>query len=265
MKRHLLPAVGLLALFGLVMTAIAADDGSPARKSSRDRVPEVYKDYKAIEVKGGGSVEGVVLYKGDVPQPDKIAIVKDQEICKLHAPERPRISVNEKKQVENVVVFLNIKEGKASKAAESKIKVDQKSCDFSPHVQVVEVGQPVEIVNSDATLHNIQATQKMRTLFNHVQSNKGMLQKEKFSEVGLVSLNCQAHNWMQGWIYVLPHPYHAVTGADGGFKLTDVPPGEYELHVWQEHVGEQVTDIKVEAGKPTKVDYEMKPKSSRRR
>ena len=35
-------------------------------------------------------------------------------------------------------------------------------------------------------------------------------------------------------IFVVPHPYYAVTDESGKFELTDVPPGEYELVAWHE-------------------------------
>ncbi len=234
-------------------------------RRSRDKVPEVFKDYEAIEVKDGGTIAGTITYEGEVPAPDKIAIVKDAEVCRVHAPERQRIKVNDKKQLAEAVVFLNLKKGRKVEEPKEKPTVDQKGCEFVPHVQVVHVDAPVLIRNSDTVLHNIQAAQKMRTLFNHVQATKGQERDEVFKEPGLVVIQCQAHTWMEGWIYVLPHPYHAVTDEKGAFKITDVPPGVYELHVWQEHLGEQVFQVKVEAGKTTTSDQKMEAKSSRRR
>jgi plastocyanin len=220
-------------------------------------VPEVYKGYKTIEIENAGTVEGVVLYKGPVPAAERIAVVKDHETCSRHPAERPRIQVNDQKLVAEAIVFLNIREGKATPERDEKATLDQSSCAFVPRVQVVQVGETLEIINSDPVLHNVQATQRMRTIFNHVQSQQGMRQDEKFDEVGLVSAQCQAHPWMKAWIYVLPHGYHAVTGKDGAFRLADVPPGEYELHVWQEHVGQQVQRVQVEAGQTARVEFEL--------
>jgi plastocyanin len=252
-------SLSMVLVGALAAGAMAAEEIAP-RRARRARVTPVYKEYKAIEVRDGGSIEGVVLYKAPPPAPEKIAIVKDQETCKTHPVERPLIEVNDKHQVRNAVVFLNIKAGKAPERKDDKSTIDQKGCEFTPHVQVVQLNQPVEIVNSDPVAHNIQATQSLRTLFNHLQPQQGMKQEEKFTQPGLVSLQCQAHTWMKAFRYVLPHPYHAVTGEDGSFKISDIPPGEYELHVWQEHVGEQMQKVKVEAGKPTKIEFELAPK-----
>lgn len=244
---------------GLVLTllaagASAADPPTPAR---RTKVTPVYRDYKVVEVMNGGSIEGVVLFRGKVPPPEKIAIVKDQPACGHHPSERKLMEVNDAGQVRNAVVFLNIRQGKAPAKPEKKPVIDQKTCSFQPYVEVIEKNQQFDIVNNDPVAHNIQAEQNLRTAFNHMQPQQGMVQEEKFKEVGLAKLQCQAHNWMRAWRYVLPHPYHAVTGEKGAFRIADIPPGEYELHVWQEKTGEQMQKVKVEAGKATKVEFEL--------
>lgn len=240
-----------------------SSDSGGARPARRARLAPVSRDYKVVEVTNGGTIEGVVLFKDKAPPPEKIAIVKDQETCKHHPPQRPLIKVNEQGRVAEVVVFVNLKEGKAPDKSSGGLQINQKSCEFEPHVQVLHVGVPFTILNSDPVLHNIQAVQDMRTVFNHVQAQKGMKKEEAFKEPGLVSVTCQAHPWMKAWVYVLPHPYHDVTGEDGAFKITDVPPGEYELRIWQEHLGEQSIKVKVESGQTSKVEYQLESKASR--
>jgi hypothetical protein len=57
---------------------------------------------------------------------------------------------------------------------------------------------------------------------------------------GLVDLRCNAgHVWMNAEMLVVQHPYYAVTDEDGNFKLTNVPPGDYEIEAW--HEGWKVT------------------------
>lgn len=258
MRRRVLWVGAIAAATFLPEWGAAQDSSRSSSRSRRSRVPAVYRDYKAIEVKDGGTIEGLILYKGQAPPAEKIAIVKDQETCHVHPAQRERVVINDKGQVHQAVVFLNIREGKAVPKREKKPTIDQKGCAFEPHVQVIQTGEPFEIVNSDPVLHNIQASQSLRTVFNHVQARKGLLQEEKFKDPGPVSLQCQAHAWMKAWVYVLPHAYHAVTGEKGEFKITDVPPGEHELHVWQEHLGEQVVKVKVEPGKTSKIEFELK-------
>jgi hypothetical protein len=87
---------------------------------------------------------------------------------------------------------------------------------------------------------------------DQVIENTKILRKD-----GLVSVQCDAHDFMQGYIWVLPNPYGAVTGDNGDFKLTDVPAGKYTLKVWHEGLGEKTIPVTVEAGKDAKVSVEL--------
>jgi hypothetical protein len=55
----------------------------------------------------------------------------------------------------------------------------------------------------------------------------------------------------------MDHPYYATTDDKGSFKLTDVPPGDYELKVWQEKLGETTQKVTVQGGQETKVTFEL--------
>ena len=91
--------------------------------------------------------------------------------------------------------------------------LDQKGCHYVPHVLGVQVGQSVEIVNSDPTLHNVHALAKANQEFNQGQPLPGMKFTRQFStrEV-MVPFKCDVHPWMHAWVGVLDHPYFAVTG-----------------------------------------------------
>jgi carboxypeptidase family protein len=59
----------------------------------------------------------------------------------------------------------------------------------------------------------------------------------------MIPVRCDLHPWMQAWVGVLAHPYFAVTGADGRFTLSDVPPGRYTVAVWHERFGTRETTV----------------------
>ncbi len=80
----------------------------------------------------------------------------------------------------------------------------------------------------------------------------------KFDQPEIVKATCDAHAWMQGWIVVAEHPYYAVTGSDGSFKLTNVPAGSYKLRVWHETLGEVTKEVTTKPGEETKVSFELK-------
>ena len=98
-----------------------------------------------------------------------------------------------------------------------------------PHVFGVQVGQPIEIVNSDATLHNIHATPKTNTEFNTAQPIKGMKTTHTFTAKEadvVVPFKCDVHGWMNAFVGVLDHPYFAVTQAGRLVQHSEPAPGQ---------------------------------------
>ena len=109
---------------------------------------------------------------------------------------------------------------------------DQQACHYHPHVFGVQVGQPIEVLNSDATLHNIHATPKTNAEFNTAQPIKGMKTTHTFTAKEadvVVPFKCDVHGWMNAYAGVLDHPYFAVSKPDGSFSIPNLPPGSYTL------------------------------------
>ena len=71
-------------------------------------------------------------------------------------------------------------------------------------------------------------------------------------------MECDAHGWMLGWVYVADNPYYAVTAKDGTFTIKDVPPGSYTLVTWQEYAGEVEIPVVVKAKEVMPVTVELK-------
>jgi len=120
----------------------------------------------------------------------------------------------------------------------------------------VQVGQPIEVVNSDATLHNIHATPKTNAEFNTAQPIKGMKTTHTFTAKEadvVVPFKCDVHGWMNAFAGVLDHPYFAVSKPDGSFSIPNLPPGSYTLAAWHEKLGTQTLQVTV-AAKESKAD-----------
>ncbi|MCK6457241.1 MAG: carboxypeptidase regulatory-like domain-containing protein [Phycisphaerae bacterium] len=243
-----------------VRLAVADPPATAARRSARRRTMPAYT---VAKVDNGGVIVGTVTYRGPTPAEQKLQIVKDHETCSKGPAVRPAIRLDDKSRVAEAVVFLaNITQGKDFPKRDKPPEINQHFCSFSPNVQVVYLKEPVEIVNSDPVAHNINASQRIYTLFNILQPSKDMRSTKTFDRPGLVELKCNVHDWMRGFVYVMPHPYYQVTGADGAFRLDDVPPGAYELGVWQEHLAEQYVPVEVKAGQTATAPIVLEPKSS---
>jgi plastocyanin len=129
----------------------------------------------------------------------------------------------------------------------STVMLDQKGCRYSPRIAGVQVGQPVEITNSDPTLHNVHGLAVVNAEFNEGQPMQGMRERRVFtSPEVMIHFKCDVHNWMSAYVGVLNHPYFAVTKADGTFDLPNVPPGTYTVEAWHEKFGRRTAQVRVE-------------------
>lgn len=188
-------------------------------------------------------------FEGQAPQADKIKADADPK-CKLMHPDGivpDQIVVNSNGTLKNVFVY--VKEGLSGKSFEAPkdaVVFDQKGCQYHPKIFGIQVNQPLEIVNSDDTLHNVHALPANSRSFNLGMPIKGMKLKKTFtkSEV-MVKIKCEVHPWMSAYVGVVDNPYYGVTGEDGVAAIKDLPPGDYVLEAWHEKYGAQTQKVTV--------------------
>jgi hypothetical protein len=217
--------------------------------------------YQGAPVSGGGSISGIVKAKGKAPADEERIVHKNEAQCgaKMSAQKYVISAAGGVKWA--VASLTDIKAGKP--LDNSAVFYDNKNCRFDPHVMVAFAGATLKVRNEDDMLHNshfflLEGAAK-KNLVNLALPKKGqVIENAKIlRKEGLVGVQCDAHDFMQGYIAVLGNPYGAVTGDDGAFKLTDVPAGTYQLKVWHEGLGEKVVAVTVEAGKDAKVAVEL--------
>jgi hypothetical protein len=214
--------------------------------------------YEAGTVTGGGTIEGKVIYNGAVPT-RKIIPNKDVEVCG-GIREEPLVEVGPNNVVKNAAVYLvEVAKGKVWPPASKPPELDNIKCRFVPEVQVIPAG-PLDVVNKDPVLHNTHGYYGNRTAFNMALPNEGQRIPTELTRAGTVRVDCDAHGWMEGWIYVVDNPYYAITGDDGKFSITDVPPGTYNLVAMQSYTGPVQQSVTVASGKPTTLTIELKKK-----
>jgi len=215
--------------------------------------------YEAVDVKDGGTVSGEVKFSGTPPTPEKVAPTKDTEVCGKTEKVDESLLVGANKGIQNVVVSIsNIQKGK--KMPEAGGTLDQKDCRYAPHVVLSPAGTDLTIVNSDGILHNIHTTSTKNPSFNQAQPKFKKELKKNFAQPEAVKLACDVHGWMSGWLIVEDNPYYAVTDENGTFKITEVPPGDYELKFWHETLGETTQKVSVKPKEEAKVTVEMAKK-----
>jgi plastocyanin len=113
------------------------------------------------------------------------------------------------------------------------VTIDQKDFQFIPETVAIRAGDRVRFLNHDPQLHNVQ-TFHARHSFNVNISTPGE-HDETFAFAGGTGqpyrITCAFHGAMRAWVFVFDHPWYQVTGADGGFRLANVPPGEYRMEL----------------------------------
>lgn len=210
--------------------------------------------YSAGAVSNGGSIKGTI--KASSKPDETLKVNKDNAHCGDTQPAEKFIIGGDGGLKNAVVKLEGIAKGKDFESKDDPV-VSNKDCKFGPHVMVARAGAAMKVRNEDPLLHNshfyIMEEGKKNNVINLALPKQGMeISRPKIlSKPGLLSLNCDAHSWMQGWIWVVEHPYAVVTGSDGSFELKDVPAGSYKMTVWHEALGVKTVDVTVGAGKPT--------------
>jgi hypothetical protein len=198
--------------------------------------------YQVITVNDGGTITGTVKWSGPMPKIAAILINKDAEVCDPQSQKKrdlERLLVGSNGGVANTVVFLkDISKGKAMDLPEEHQFLNQKTCRYEPHLLLVPADGTLRIKSSDPVLHTVHMSGASDYNLPFPFANQTV--SRTMNRSGLVDLRCNAgHVWMNAEMLVVNHPYYAVTDADGNFKLTNVPAGEYEIEAW--HEGWKVT------------------------
>ncbi len=220
--------------------------------------PSVTLAYEGGAVSGGGKIVGTVKYAGPKVKVKKLAVTKDKKACGK-PKDSQELVVGKKKALRFAVISISdIKKGKEAK--KGKPVLDQKSCEYVPHVQAALKGSKLKIINSDPVLHNVHSYHaNKRTAFNLAMPIQNQKIKKKLKKTGVISINCDAgHTWMSAYVVVFDHPYFAVSDARGQFELNDVPPGTYTLELWHEKLGKQTQKVTVASGKSATVEFSLK-------
>jgi plastocyanin len=214
--------------------------------------------YQGVAVSNGGSVTGMIKFKGAAPVVKKLDVNKDKEVCAKTPKSDPSLIVAGDKLVNAVVYLTDIKKGKKMELI--KVALDQNGCEYKPHVLAFPVGSSVDFLNPDGILHNVRTDSKVNTPMNMAQPKFKKTLTQKFDKPEAIPVRCDVHNWMSGWLFVAANPYFQVTDNSGSYKLTDVPPGEYTLEVWHATLGKQSKKVTVKAKEEVKADFEFAKK-----
>jgi hypothetical protein len=249
-----------LALASLLATMWAC--GGDPSQSAKPSSPAAAPDARKVDAATAATVTGKVVFEG-TPPPNAVIQMGSDPAC--GAANKKEVT-SESILVDNgglQNVFVYIKDGLGNKyifdTPIEPVKLDQNGCHYIPHVVGLRTTQPLEVVNSDNTLHNVHAMPEMNREFNHGQPVPGMKNAVTFTtpEV-LIRFKCDVHSWMHAYIGVVDHPYFAVSGSGGKFELRTIPPGTYTIEAVHEKLGRQTQTVTLGAHDAKEITFTFK-------
>jgi len=233
-----------LVLSAIALVAMAAVAGRSAA-------------YEAVAVTDGGTLSGSVKFDGAPPAPAKISVTKDPEVCGKEKT-NPELLVGAGGGIANVVVVVKAAKGKKLEVPAQNPLFDQKTCEFNPHILLFPAGSTIDVQNSDGILHNIHTTSQTNPSANQAQPKyKPKIQIKVEKPEWPIKVQCDVHPWMAGFWVSAETPYVALTDANGAFKIADIPPGDYDVEIWQEKLGKKTEKVSINAMEATKVDWKL--------
>lgn len=234
-RPHLLAAVALLGL------AAAA---SPAGVAT------------AAEGSGTGIITGRILVTDPPPPHGEHPVTRDQEICGDRMPDE-RLVIAEDGALGNAVVSLLGASRDGAPGHADRPRVTSAGCRFVPHVLAMEVGQKLEVVNGDPLIHRTHAKlDGMKTVFDVALQVQNQKIPRRIEAPGILELECDAgHAWESAWVLAFDHPWFAVTGPDGAFRIEGVPAGRHTVRAWHEELGTQDLQVTVPAGGAVRLEF----------
>jgi Carboxypeptidase regulatory-like domain len=208
------------------------------------------------------TLTGVVKFEGTAPKMTNIQMSADPYCQSQHASApatEEDVVVGPAGELANVFVYIKDIKGNFA-APTTPATIDQKGCRYYPHVNAVMVGQPLQIKNDDATLHNIHALPVANSQFNEGQPVQGMVSTKKLDKVEMTpfKIKCDVHGWMKSYMAVMPHPFYSVSQANGSFTISNLPPGQYTVVAWHEKYGQQEQQVTVGAKESKALSFTFK-------
>ena len=256
MPRPDRPMLGALLSALLVIAACGGGNNDAAA------TPPATPVANPVDPATAGPIAGRITFEGPAPARAPLRMDSDPNCVQSGAGKtNDTLVVGDGGGLQNVFVY--VKDGLGNlvfPVPSAPVVLDQQGCVYVPHVVGIQVGQPLEVRTSDATLHNVHAMPMANREFNRGFPIKGMSETHTFStrEV-MVPFKCDVHGWMRAWVGVLDHPFHAVTDPSGAFSLKGLPPGTYTIEAWHESLGAQTQSVTIAAKDSKDVAFTFKP------
>ncbi len=247
---------------GVLALAITGCGGKKEETSEAPAPAATAPAGKTVDAVTAGEVTGSVKLDGAAPKMKGISMAAEPACAKGHTGPvtSEEVITGDGGSLANVVVYVKSGlDGYSFPAPSTPVKFDQNGCQYHPHVAGIQVGQTIEVVNSDQTTHNIHPIPKENREWNESQPpGASPIDKTFAREEIAIPVKCNVHPWMKAYMAVLANPYFQVTEKDGKFDLKNLPPGTYTLVAWHELYGTSEQTVTIAAKESKSVTFTFK-------
>jgi plastocyanin len=255
---HVYPVARLAAVAALLGTVFVTGCGQPP---ANQEAATTSGAKARVDPATAGRLEGRVTLNGETPAPEVLRIVADQTCIAALGSSVPSdaLMVGADHGVKNAFVYIKdaLSDYQFDVPA-TAVTLDQVGCRYVPRVVGVQVGQPIEFINSDATLHNVHSLPMVNQEYNQGMPRQNSRMSYVFTAPEqMVRFKCDLHLWMNAYVGVMPHPFYAVTDDAGRFTIAGLPPGKYQLTVWHEKLAGTTVPVEITAGAATPADFAL--------
>jgi hypothetical protein len=215
-----------MAALGMMFFAVAATFGQSESLSTK----------KTYQPNGSeGVLTGTVSLSGTPPWPMRLDMSADPVCYENNPTPLTEFIVATNGRLANVLIYV-----KASTALEdltfeipaNRVILNQRGCQYLPHVLGVQVNQTLEIRNGDNTTQNVHVIPNANPDWNQSQvpSSEPLIHKFTHSEIA-VPVKDNQHPWKKAYVGVFAHPFFAVSESGGAFTIEGLPPGNYHCRM----------------------------------
>ena len=209
------------------------------------------------------AIEGVISWRGAVPA---------RRTTSCGAIEVLRLG--DKRGIADVLVYIErVKTARAvpneGRPASVGGVIVKRGCALLPAVQIVTPLPAALSLNGDDAANKIRVTPPTGEPKVHALEEGGRVSLAVIP--GITRVDAEAGDLGAAWVVAIDTPYYAITDDDGRFRIDELPPGTYELTIWQAplpRAGKALTygppvivrrTVTVGATRPARLDVSLGP------
>lgn len=156
------------------------------------------------------------------------------------------------KFLKDTIVYVKAVPG--TKNTAQTFTIDQKNMEFTPRIVLAATGDTVKFTNSDKVDHNVMSPDAKYDLGT---KPTGSTIEHVFKDAGVFSQVCKIHPEMLAYVFVGQNRFASTVDDKGTFKIAGLPPGSYELDVWNPKLKAPAQTIKVTADGASNIKFSL--------